>query len=69
MKNINQNYIASALKISQKAYSKIEAGKTKLDLKRLIKIAIILDVPAESLLKFEKIFAAVNFPDERKKQN
>lgn len=43
-KNYSQDYIAHKLGITQKAYSKIEAGSTELTVKRLIQIASILDL-------------------------
>lgn len=48
---MKQEDIAHLLEISQKAYSKIETGATKLSVERLIEIAQVLDVDATDLLK------------------
>ena len=49
-KNYTQDYMAFSLGISQKAYSKIEAGITKLTVERLLEIASILELDAEAIL-------------------
>jgi transcriptional regulator with XRE-family HTH domain len=41
-KKYSQEYVAHKLGISQKAYSKIEAGTTELTVRRLTQIAAIL---------------------------
>jgi transcriptional regulator with XRE-family HTH domain len=60
MKGFSQEYIASALKITQNAYSKMERGETKISEQRLQDIAKILEVPKESIEGFsDKIFVNV----------
>ncbi len=46
-----QNYMAIQLGISQRAYSKIECGHTKLTVDRLKVIAEILEVEVYELIK------------------
>jgi transcriptional regulator with XRE-family HTH domain len=53
-KNFTQEYMAYRLGISQKAYSKIEAGITELTVRRLYEIASELEVPALELLSSTK---------------
>ncbi len=48
---ITQEYMAMRLGISQNTYSKIEIGKTKLTVEKLIAIALILEVNVAELLK------------------
>lgn len=43
-KNYSQTYLADKLGMSQKAYSKIETGETKLTVFHLMKIAEVLEV-------------------------
>jgi len=50
LRNYSQEYVAFKIGISQASYSKIEAGQTKLELKRLQEIAIILEVDLFYLL-------------------
>ncbi|SFA39719.1 Helix-turn-helix domain-containing protein [Pedobacter suwonensis] len=45
-----QKYLATKLKISQNAYSKIEIGDSKLTIDRLFHIAMILNVEVANLL-------------------
>ncbi|MDF7818502.1 helix-turn-helix transcriptional regulator [Runella sp. MFBS21] len=49
-KKMSQEYMAYCLGISQKAYSKIESGKTQLSVERLIQIARLLEVNPSQLL-------------------
>lgn len=49
-KNYSQEFVASKLGISQKAYSKIETGETKLSVENLIKISEILDTSINTIL-------------------
>lgn len=53
LRNFSQEYVAIQLGISQVAYSKIETGLTRLDLKRLIKIAETLDIDTFTLINFD----------------
>ena len=46
--------MAFKLGISQKAYSKIEAGVTKLTVERLVEISLILELNVEDLLSSHK---------------
>jgi transcriptional regulator with XRE-family HTH domain len=56
-KNFTQEYMAEKLGISQNAYSKIEAGHTRLTTDRAEEISKILEIPIESLLTDDfKIF-------------
>lgn len=47
---ISQDYMAAKMGIAQNTYSKIELGKTKITLERLLMIAHILEVDAKDLL-------------------
>lgn len=53
LNELTQEYIASQLNISTRAYSKIETGETQLTLKRLNEISEILNVPPEVILTFD----------------
>lgn len=44
-RNFTQEYVAYKLEISQRAYSKIETGKTKLRIEHLIQLAEIFQIP------------------------
>lgn len=52
-KGFSQDYMASKLGISQRAYSKIENEETKMDVDKLIGIAQTLEVEVSELLKGE----------------
>lgn len=52
-KGYKQESIAEKLKISQRAYSSIENGKTQLTIERLVEIAKILDVSIMEILELE----------------
>lgn len=71
-KNWTQEYMAHELNISQKAYSKIEAGITQLSVERLVQIATILQVDFSELLKGNKSESATepepHFYEKRMKQ-
>ena len=58
IKGFTQSEIAAKLFISQRAYSDLESGKTKIDIDRLSMIAKIFNVSTIDLLKFNenKIF-------------
>jgi transcriptional regulator with XRE-family HTH domain len=49
-RNYSQQYVASKLGVSQKAYSKIETGETKLSVDNLLKLTEILDTSVNELL-------------------
>ena len=53
-KGYSQEYVAFYLNITQKAYSKIENGHTKLTVNRLKELAIILDISKEEMLEYIK---------------
>ncbi|QSB29190.1 helix-turn-helix domain-containing protein [Flavobacterium sp. CLA17] len=54
LKNYTQEYIAFQLGITQSGYSKIEKGKTSLSLEKLEQLALILEVPLENIINFER---------------
>lgn len=54
-KNYAQHYVAEGLGISQKAYSKIETGETKLSVEHLLKISVLLEVDILQLLDTDSI--------------
>jgi len=49
-KGYSQNYMAVQLNISQRAYCKIECGKTKLSLRRFLVIVHILEIDGGVLI-------------------
>lgn len=49
-RNYSQQYVATKLGVSQKAYSKIETGETKLSVENLMKLSEILDTTINDLL-------------------
>ncbi len=49
-KGYSQNYMADRLNISQRAYCKLECGKTKLSLRRFLAITKILDMDSGVLV-------------------
>ena len=53
LRNVTQEYMAIELEISQVTYSRIEAGKTKIDIERLIKIAKLLEVDIMRLIHYK----------------
>jgi transcriptional regulator with XRE-family HTH domain len=71
-KEFKQEDIAHSLEISQKAYSKIETGATKLSVERLIEIANLLEVDVAELLKVNtkevQTDSVDNFNEQRIKQ-
>jgi transcriptional regulator with XRE-family HTH domain len=52
-KNYTQDFIAGKLGVTQKAYSKIEAGETRMSVDHLLKIAEILETTVGSILQTE----------------
>lgn len=50
MKGYSQEYMANELEISQNAYSKLEAGKTQISVKRVYEIALVLGISIYELL-------------------
>ena len=49
-RNYTQDYLAAKLKISQNAYSKIELGRTKVTVVKLLVIADVLNADACDLI-------------------
>lgn len=60
-KNYSQSYLAQELGITQKAYSKIENGETKLTIDHLFKIAHALDITVNELLSAESFNVYNNY--------
>lgn len=54
LKNFTQEYVAQKAGISPQAYSKIESGKSKLNIDRFIEIATALEVAPEYILNFDE---------------
>lgn len=75
IKGYSQEYMADLLEISQSAYSDIERGKTKINLERLRKVALILELDVNYIMDFhEKHFftktiqttlAKIDYDEER----
>ncbi len=59
-KGYSQEYLADRLGISQKTYSNIEAGKSRLDIRLLDDLAEVLEVGVEELLFSDKTINQVN---------
>lgn len=54
LKNLTQEFIASQLNLSVRAYSKIETGETQLTINRLNEISSILGVDPVEILEFDE---------------
>ncbi|MFH7014705.1 helix-turn-helix domain-containing protein [Flavobacterium sp. FlaQc-47] len=54
IKGYSQEYIADLLEISQSAYSDIERGKTKINLERLRKVALIFELDINHIIDFHE---------------
>lgn len=54
IKGYSQEYMADLLEISQSAYSDIERGKTKINLERLRKVALILELDVNYIMDFHE---------------
>ncbi len=54
LKGYTQDFMASKLGISQKAYSNIETNKTQLDTDRLVEIAEVLEINPTNLIAFDE---------------
>jgi transcriptional regulator with XRE-family HTH domain len=52
-RNYTQDYLAAKLKISQNAYSKIELGRTKITVEKLLVIADVLNADACDLINIK----------------
>jgi transcriptional regulator with XRE-family HTH domain len=53
-RNYSQDYLAAKLHVSQNAYSKIELGRTKVTVEKLLTIADVLDADACALISDDK---------------
>jgi transcriptional regulator with XRE-family HTH domain len=60
-KNYSQQYLAEQLGISQKAYSKIENGETKLTVDNLLKISKVLEVNLNELFSTDSFSIYNNY--------
>jgi transcriptional regulator with XRE-family HTH domain len=56
LKGFTQDYLAQKLNISQRAYSKIERGETKVDNERIGEVSEILEVDPIDLLVFDESY-------------
>ena len=56
VKGFSQEYVSSKLGITQKSYSKIESGATKVDEEKLERIAAVLDVEKDVIKNFSEQF-------------
>lgn len=54
LKEFSQEYMASKLGISQRAYSKMESGEIKIDINKLQQIADVLEVETNDLLRLDE---------------
>lgn len=52
-RDFSQDYVATKLGISQRAYSKLENGELKIDIEKLQRIAQILEVDAAEIISNE----------------
>jgi len=80
LKNYTQEFLAFSLGISQVAYSRIESGKTRLTVKRLLEIAAVLEIDPILLLtldvsiffkpcgKCEKVVNSFQVPPDEKQR-
>lgn len=53
LKGYSQEFVASKLGISQRAYSKIETNQTKIDWERITKIAELFEVDPIDMISFD----------------
>jgi transcriptional regulator with XRE-family HTH domain len=53
LKGYSQEYIASKLGVSQRAFSKIETNETKVDWQKITKIAEILEIEPLDIVSFD----------------
>jgi transcriptional regulator with XRE-family HTH domain len=52
LKNLTQEYVASAIGISQGAYSRLELGESEINFSRLEKISVVLHMKPEEIIAF-----------------
>lgn len=55
-KGLSQEYMAQKLNISQRAYSKMERGETKIDFERIEDVSKILEVDPMDLHSFDESY-------------
>ncbi len=60
LKGISQEFVATELNLSTRAYSKIESGETQLTINRLNDISEILEVSPQEILGFDEKFIFQN---------
>ena len=60
-RNYTQQYLASKLNVTQKAYSKIETGETKLSVDNLLRIAEVLETSINNILETDGSAVYNNF--------
>ena len=60
LKGYSQEYIASALEISQRNYSRIEKNEVDINLGKLFKISKILEVTPQQIMGFDEQFIFSN---------
>lgn len=53
LKGLTQEYMASQLSLTQRAYSKLESGETRLHWNRMTEIAKILEVDPVDMVSFD----------------
>ncbi len=63
LRDFSQEYVATQLDMSQKAYSKIECGDTKLNKQKLNNILKVLDISESEFLDFDETHAIDNNED------
>jgi transcriptional regulator with XRE-family HTH domain len=68
LRNYTQEYMATQLGLSQKAYCNIETNQTKISLDRFAQIAQILAVDAEKLFSFDEDTAINNIINNKLKE-
>lgn len=53
LKGYSQEYVASKLGVSQRAYSKLETNETKLDWQKITKIAGVFEIDPLDIISFD----------------
>lgn len=66
LKGFTQDYMASQLEMSQRAYSKLEKEEIKLDWQRIEKISNILEIDPIDLVSFDDNLVFNNSPQSGK---
>lgn len=54
LRNFTQEYVAFELHLSQASYSKLENGRTKISVNRLLQLAAILSVSLDDMVNFDE---------------